>query len=234
MDVQKTVSLSFGEVPFTLRHNARRKRVSIVVTAEGRLEVRAPPGYDLASARTFLRSEEAWIGRRFGRSLLMTPEVPVPEDGAALPVGSEEITLRFHPSRRGRVRRVGQELWVPESARETSEQLLSSLERWYRKQAALLLKKRLDHWADRMQLSFGRLAIRSQKTRWGSCSAKGNINLNWRLLLMPEPVQDYVVVHELAHRVHMDHSPRFWALVARYLPDYAERKAVLKTFQPPL
>ena len=81
-----------------------------------------------------------------------------------------------------------------------------------------------------MGVTYGRISIRSQKTRWGSCSAKGNLNYNWKLMLCPERVQDYVVVHELAHRKEMNHSPAFWAEVEKILPDYRERRKWLKTY----
>ena len=79
-----------------------------------------------------------------------------------------------------------------------------------------------------MGVSYGRITVREQKTRWGSCSAKGNLNFNWKLILMPEGILDYLVVHELAHRMEMNHSPAFWRVVEREIPDYRERRMWLK------
>ncbi|MEZ3434082.1 MAG: M48 family metallopeptidase [Lachnospiraceae bacterium] len=91
-----------------------------------------------------------------------------------------------------------------------------------------LIPERVRYYADIMGISYGRITIREQKTRWGSCSSKGNLNFNWKLMLMPEGVLDYVVVHELAHRIEMNHSKAFWAVVEQVLPDYRKRKALLR------
>lgn len=87
---------------------------------------------------------------------------------------------------------------------------------------------RVRHYEKLMGLSCNKITVRDQKTRWGSCSSKGNLNLNYRLAYMPPEILDYVVVHELAHLRHMDHSREFWALVETYLPDYKECRKWLK------
>ena len=89
---------------------------------------------------------------------------------------------------------------------------------------------RVRFYQKKMGVTVGRVAIRNQKTRWGSCSSAGNLNFNWRLVLMPPEILDYVVVHELAHRKEMNHSQRFWAEVERILPDYKARRKWLKEF----
>lgn len=98
----------------------------------------------------------------------------------------------------------------------------------YRKLAGQVLARKVEHYARQMQVTFGRITVRDQKTRWGSCSAKGNLNFNWRLVLAPEEVLDYVVVHELAHRKEMNHSQRFWSQVENVMPDYRSRRLWLK------
>ncbi len=100
-----------------------------------------------------------------------------------------------------------------------------------RKAAKELIPKRVDYYAQRMGVTYNRIFIREQKTRWGSCSSKGNLNFNWKLMLMPSEVLDYIVVHELAHRKEFNHSPKFWAVVEKELPDYKERKKVLKKIE---
>ena len=95
-------------------------------------------------------------------------------------------------------------------------------------QAAKALQEKVSRFARQMGVSYGRITIRSQRTRWGSCSAKGNLNFNCLLMLMPQEVQDYIVIHELCHRREMNHSAAFWAEVEKYCPDYRNCRKWLK------
>ena len=90
--------------------------------------------------------------------------------------------------------------------------------------AETTLPQRAAYYAPLVGVRYGRVTIRCQRTRWGSCSGKGNLSFNCLLMLAPERVRDYVVVHELCHRKHMDHSPRFWAEVERLMPDWRESR----------
>lgn len=83
-------------------------------------------------------------------------------------------------------------------------------------------------WAERLGVTFGAVRIKGQRTLWGSCSRQGNLNFNWRLTLAPAEVMDYVVLHEVAHRLEMNHSPRFWAIVARHCPDHKAHRRWLR------
>ena len=103
-----------------------------------------------------------------------------------------------------------------------------ALEAQYRKEARRRITERAAYFAEKMGVDYGRIAIKAAKTRWGSCSARGNLNFHWKLILMPPAILDYVVVHELAHRIEMNHSPRFWTQVERILPDYRERRRWIK------
>ncbi len=112
--------------------------------------------------------------------------------------------------------------------RENARRITGEERREGFQKAKEIIPRRTAYFAARMGVSYGRITIREQKTRWGSCSQKGNLNFNWKLVLMPPELLDYVVVHELAHRKEMNHSPSFWAVVEKELPDYRKRREELK------
>lgn len=95
-------------------------------------------------------------------------------------------------------------------------------------QALKVMPEKVRYYAKKVGVNYGRITIRNQKTRWGSCSAKGNLNFNCLLMLAPDEVQNYVVIHELCHRKEMNHSPKFWAEVEKIMPDYEKYRRWLK------
>ena len=128
---------------------------------------------------------------------------------------------------------VSKEAWIRKHleaiAAKPEVQILSEAERKkLAETAAKVLPEKAAYFAEKMGVSYGRITIRSQRTRWGSCSAKGNLNFNCLLMRMPQDVQDYVVIHELCHRKEMNHSADFWAEVEKYCPDYKLHRKWLK------
>ena len=105
------------------------------------------------------------------------------------------------------------------------------LEGWYRQQAKRLIRERVEKLSARLQVTYHKVNIRSARTRWASCSQKGNLNFNWKLIMAPDSVIDYVIIHELAHLIEMNHSKRFWTLVEEYCPEWREHKAWLRNHQ---
>ena len=144
------------------------------------------------------------------------------------------MSVRVEPGRqRDHVARRGDELRValpadPERLLPSENALREALERWYRKRARAEVAPRLDAACARAGTSYTRLQIRGQRTRWASCSSNGAMSFNWRLLLAPAEILDYVVEHEVAHLERLDHSPRFWRLLASRCPDWREHEAWLR------
>jgi len=114
------------------------------------------------------------------------------------------------------------------SDRLDKEQLRAVLEKWYRQRAAEKIKERLRHYSTIIGVEPNAVRIKNQKKRWGSCSSRGNLNFNWRCIMAPIEVLDYIVVHELCHLVHMNHSSKYWALVGRIMPDYQNHRDWLR------
>lgn len=150
-------------------------------------------------------------------------------DGSPILIEGERCALRLHRGSRRTGRLEGGEyhLTLPEpdsdpAVRAAIKSTLSAL-------ALKRIRQRLDFFIPRVGRAPGRVAIRDQKSRWGSCSQKGNLNFNWKLIMAPPQALDYVVVHELCHLYEFNHSPRFWSLVQAQLPDYEVWKKWLKT-----
>jgi len=106
--------------------------------------------------------------------------------------------------------------------------VVEAFDSWFYKKAEEIFDERLKYYCGIIGVKYHRFCIKAQKTRWGSCSSKGNLNFNWRLVMAPDWVLDYVVVHELVHLVHMNHSKEFWDAVAVYIPEYKKAVAWLK------
>lgn len=127
--------------------------------------------------------------------------------------------------------------WIEKNVRKIQEQksINNSFDKLSKNELRVLAKHaraviipKVEYYAQRIGVSYGRVAIRSQKTRWGSCSAKGNLNFNCLLMFAPERVLDYVIIHELCHRKQMNHSMKFWLEVENMMPDYKKQKKWLK------
>jgi predicted metal-dependent hydrolase len=216
---------------YTVRRSDRARRVRIQVTAEG-VEVIVPRRQALAEVEPFVESKRAWIERTLLRMRAAEAERPRPllEDGGEVPYLGERLGLRVRVERgrrRAHVARRGDELAV--AVGEPGEQAVrEALERWYRAQARAQVARRLDDAVARAGTSYSGLQIRGQRSRWASCSAKGAMSFNWRLLLAPPEILDYVVEHEVAHRDVHDHSPRFWSLLASRRPGYEAEERWLR------
>lgn len=111
---------------------------------------------------------------------------------------------------------------------EDAKQIKSLLENWYQKKAEIWIPKRIAYYEKIIGVKCNKLSLRNTKTRWGSCSSERNVMINWKLIMAPEDVLDYVVCHELCHILEMNHSKAFWARVEQHMPDWKEKKEWLK------
>ena len=208
-----------GEIAYTIRRSTRAKRVRVNVHAHTGVEVVLPSRAPERAAASAVSELRPWIeGRlaegRAARAQIAARAGTVPYLGTPLELVAEEGRTRVH--------RAGERLLVP------AGEARPAIERFYRRAARAEIAPRLDRATALAGSPYSALSIRAQRTRWASCSATGRMSFNWRLLLAPERVLDYVVWHEVCHLQVLDHSPRFWALVERHWPHYREDREWLR------
>lgn len=208
------------QLTYRIRRSDRAVRVRVSVAADGEVEVVLPRRSPASAAPAAVAELRPWIERRLREAGEVRAAIAA--RGATLPYLGRPLELRPQPGRT-RVHRSGDALLVP-----GDERAPAAIERWYRRAAAREIAPRLDAAVQALGTSYASLSIRGQRTRWGSCSSQGAMSFNWRLLLAPEPVLDYVVWHEACHLRVMNHSSTFWALVRRYCPQYEEHRRWLR------
>jgi hypothetical protein len=206
-------------IEYTVRRSQRARRVRVAVDPEKGVEVVLPERAPKRAAAEAILELRPWIERRLEEA--EAARAVVAARRGTVPYLGETLALHPQPGRT-RVHRRGDALFVP------SGDPRPALERWYRRMAAREIAPRLDHAVQRLGTRYTTLTIRNQRTRWGSCSSNGAMSFNWRLLLAPEDVLDYVVWHEACHLLVLDHSPRFWSLLESHVPGYAEPRRWLR------
>lgn len=218
---------------YVLKRSTRRS-IGFTVDDTG-LYVTAPKRCSLADIDNAIRAKQHWIlskldERRQRRAARLEKPPIVWDDGARLPYLGEEITLRLYQAPRNRTEfdPVAMELSMGLVQGATEQLLKERVKNWYKAQAEGLFQQRLDLYAARLGVQYAGFSLSSADTRWGSCTAQRTIRLNWKLMHFSLPLVDYVVAHELAHILEMNHSPRFWANVGRIYPQYEEAKQLLR------
>lgn len=216
-------------IPYRIRRSDRARRARILVDGDG-IEVVVPQRFPLREVEPFVEEKRAWIERTLRRMRETEAELPPAylSDGGEVPYLGERLRLAVMIERRRKrehVARRGAELRL---ALPPDVTVRDALERWYRRQARDEVGPRLDAACARWGSTYTKLQIRGQRTRWASCSSTGAMSFNWRLLLAPPRVLDYVVEHEVVHLEVLDHSQRFWILLSERVPDWREQERWLR------
>jgi hypothetical protein len=206
---------------YRIRRSPRARRVRVTVDADGSVTVTLPRKAPERAAAEAVRELAPWIARR--RRVLARAAAEVARTPGTVPYLGATLTLRPEPGRE-RVHRRGETLLVPD------HDPLAAIERWYRRAARAEIAPRLGAATGRAGSGYTGLTIRGQRTRWASCSSEGRMSFNWRLLLAPPEILDYVVEHEVCHLEVMDHSPRFWALLESRVPGWGAHAAWLRRY----
>ncbi len=206
--------------------NRRARRYVLSLRADGSARVTVPRGGSLAEAKRFAARHSAWLERQLLRQALRPRQPDTWFAGTEILFRGERVRLEPIVDGHKRLIRLGSES-VPVT--DVTGDLRPAIEQHLRRLAARELPPRVLELAARHQLAVRRVTIRNQRSRWGSCSRRGTISLNWRLVQTPPAVRDYLILHELAHLREMNHSRRFWSEVARLYPDYRETERWLKS-----
>lgn len=229
----RRIQLGAHFLDFELRRSSRRS-IGFMIDDNG-LRVTAPPRVTLAEIDNAIRAKQRWIlnklRERGERRATREGRAPVRwEDGAQLPFLGGDITLRLEQAAHSHCLydEQARELRLGVAPGLAEWQLKERVKLWYQDEARRLFTERLDLYAAKLGVSYRSMALSSAGTRWGSCTAAGNIRLNWRLIHYALPLIDYVAAHELAHLLEMNHSPRFWAQVESVYPDYDGARAALR------
>ena len=206
---------------------SKRRTTALVVERDGSITVRAPLRISAAALHDFVEKHVKWIEKKQAE---MSSNIPEPMKqylpGETFLYLGREYPLEIVQGQHKKLVLDGH-FKLAESARENAELIFQN---WYRKQAPQIITERVKYFADQYQFHYAKIRITSARTRWGSCSAKGTLSFSWRLILTPMETVDYVVVHELAHTIHHNHSKRFWSLVEKIMPDYKEQRKRLRQY----
>ncbi|MGI6251202.1 MAG: M48 family metallopeptidase [Anaerolineaceae bacterium] len=213
---------------------SRRKRLSLSVLPGGNLVVRAPLRTRQAVIAQFVNDNRDWIAKaRQKMSQLPPPPEPLRfTEGAEIPYLGRRFPLRFACKVPGGLRFAASAFFEMQTNQAKRGEAL--LERFYREETRCLAGQMIARYAPRWQLQPKQVRVSSAQRRWGSCSAKGVVNFSYRLAMLPLDCIEYVVVHELAHLRHHNHSASFWALVAEMMPSFKERQEKIKKIAPTL
>jgi len=219
--VTRSILIEKENIEYTLKYSRRAKYLRLQVKNRGELEVILPRGYQLSDAERFLQKKSNWIKKHISKKnnyhdkyFLLGEEIRVTHDYDFF-IKRHKIAFDKNHLR----------ITSPPDSRTKTEELF---ENWLRKLAKKSLVNRIYKLAENLTFKVGRISIRGQKTRWGSCSSKGNLSFNYNLLRYRKEVIDYVIIHELCHLKEMNHSDKFWKLVGDFCPDYKELRKELK------
>ena len=238
----RRIQLGTTDVAYAFRRSKRRT-IGMAIGPDG-LEVSAPRWVSVGDVESALREKAGWIARKLvemqERQQQLGAARIVWADGVVLPYLGDQMQVVLDSTKTLKKNSAQFEVATPAASpllhtlrlglplNAEPQQIRDAVQAWLMRQAKALFVERLHHFAPQLGVQWHKLSLSSAATRWGSASANGAIRLNWRLVHHKLEVIDYVVAHELSHLRVMDHSPRFWETVQSIMPDYVQRRRVLK------
>ena len=220
---------------YTLKRSYSTRYVRLEIKRQTGLTVFIPRFYKFSDVSELLVEKSRWIMDKLSefKQVQLAEKNKISSGSSILYLGKRIKLKSLHnPDALEEINLDENNLTITHNNKEVS--LSRILEWWYRKQAENVIRNRVDELGFALSINYNRVTIRQAKTRWGSCSQKGNLNFNWKLIMLPEPVIDYIIIHELCHLKEMNHSGKFWALVAEYCPQWRHRRKWLKDHETEL
>lgn len=206
---------------------SKRRTLALIMEDDGSVTVRAPMRASDRLILQFVEKHASWVEKKKAEMRAMVPCSPKQYlPGESFLYLGQAYPLEIVKDQKSKLV-LDDGFRLADSMQANAEMVFQD---WYCQQARQVIEARVAFFAERHQFQYKKIRISSARTRWGSCSSKGTLSFSWRLILTPLDVIDYVVVHELAHTVHHNHSKHFWKLVEKLMPDYKERRKRLKHY----
>jgi hypothetical protein len=215
--------LQVEDLAFQVRRSGRRRTVEITVERDGTLLLSAPEGCEKAKLERFVRSKRRWVYEKLALKEALKPALSARRfvSGEGLPYLGRTYRLLLVPEQEVAVKLSGGRFRMRRADAVAGRE---HLVRWYTAHARPWLEARVERHAGRLEVEPGGVTVQELGYRWGSCGKGGRLNFHWRSILLPPRMVEYVVVHELVHLREPHHTPGFWRLLERVLPDFAARK----------
>lgn len=237
--IQKTLQIGSHRITYTVKVSDRARRYRIAISPQG-VELVLPRGVPLIKADGLMRAHANWLEKQLIRledyqkraSKRKAREIELPENTILFKGIPCKLEINQMTSLRKQVRIEQRDGCIHiDAPAGRNIDLEPYLQAHLKQYAARVIPHRVRAWSEVMKLQPKRISIRSQRTRWGSCSSRGTLSFNWRLVMATPEVLDYVVIHELSHLAAPNHSPRFWELVQSFSPNYKQHRRWLRDQQ---
>ena len=222
------IKLNGRIVSYSLKRSSIARLLRISINPQKGLSVTVPSRYPLRDLPEFLQSKSSWILKHLASSKTgpAGPEAKQPHSIRTVPYLGQKLKVARGISGNNQDRPISivQDRLLINLPSVKGSELRLEIARWLIDQSVKIIESKVKIFCERMGLKCRRVTIRNQRTRWGSCSRLRNLSFNWRIIMAPEKIVDYVVIHELCHLKEMSHSKSFWALVSGYCPQWREHR----------
>ena len=229
------INLANHQVTYHVTYQKKRKSIQLKIYSSTHLEITAPTNFPQENVEKIIKEKSSWIIQKIShlKTVAANPINKTIAHGEQVLYLGEPYTLVFgtEENSKPQIHLQDHQIFIhtpPGNINQTLSLIELLLKQWYWQHAQQRLKTQTLFWSTKIAVQPSRITIKEQKSRWGSCSSKGNINYNWRIIMAPPEVLDYLVIHELCHLRIPNHSPLFWQEVARFSPNFKQHRTWLK------